>query len=148
MFKGFLLIGSFCLIFSGCDVRKKDKQANMPAQKEVKDPTTVQMIDSVYDFGKVSEGEVVAYSYRFKNVGDKPLVITEQPKASCGCTIAERPEEPIMPGDTGFIKVKFNSENRPGEAHKTVTVSSNANPPFPELLLKGTVMGKEEKDNQ
>ena len=143
MLKGFFLISSCCILFAGCDVRKKDKQAHIPAKKEIKDPTTVQIIDSVYDFGKVTEGEVVEYSYRFKNTGDKPLIITEQPHASCGCTIAERPEEPIMPGDTGFIKVKFNSENRPGEAHKTVTVASNANPPFPELLLKGEVLGKQ-----
>ena len=145
MLKGFFLMSSFCILFAGCDVRKKDKKAVMPAAKEIKDPTTVQMIDSIYDFGKVTEGEIVEYSYRFKNAGDKPLVITEQPHASCGCTIAERPEEPIMPGDTGFIKVKFDSKNRPGEAHKTVTVNSNTNPPFPELLLKGTVMGKEKE---
>ena len=143
MFKVFFLISSLCFILTGCNVRKKDKKAVMPVQKEIKDPTTVQVIDSVYDFGKITEGEVVEYSYRFKNSGDKPLLITEQPHASCGCTVAERPEEPIMPGDTGFIKVKFNSESRPGEAHKTVTVSSNANPPFPELLLKGEVTGKQ-----
>jgi hypothetical protein len=143
MRNGFFLIGSFCMLLAGCDVRKKDKHAGMPVKQEVKDPTTVQIIDSVYDFGKVSEGEVVEYSYRFRNSGDKPLVITEQPRASCGCTVAERPEEPIMPGDTGFIKVKFDSKNRPGEARKTVTVSSNANPPFPELLLKGEVTGKQ-----
>ena len=143
MLKVFFLVSSFCLMLTGCDVRKKDKQASIPTQIEIKDPTTVQIIDSVYDFGKVTEGEVVEYSYRFRNSGNMPLVITEQPRASCGCTIAERPEEPVMPGDTGFIKVKFNSENRPGEANKTVTVSSNANPPFPELLLKGTVLGKQ-----
>ncbi len=140
----FFLLGFFLLI-TGCDVRKKDTKANIPSKIEVKDPTTVQVIDSVYDFGKVSEGEVIEYSYRFKNNGNKPLVITEQPRASCGCTIAERPEEPVMPGDTGYIKVKFNSENRPGEARKTVTVSSNANPPFPELLLMGEVIGKEKE---
>ncbi len=49
----------------------------------------------------------------------------------------------MMPGETGFIKVKFNSDKSPGEAHKTVTVTSNANPPFPELLLKGEVIGKQ-----
>jgi hypothetical protein len=143
MFKGFFLMSSICILMAGCDVRKKDKQAGIPVKKEINDPTTIQVIDSIYDFGKVTEGEIVEYSYRFKNTGSNPLVISEQPRASCGCTIAERPEEPIMPGDTGFIKVKFNSDHRPGEAHKTVTVSSNANPPFPELLLKGDVIGKQ-----
>lgn len=143
MFKRVLFINSLCFLFTGCDVRNKDKKVLVPVQKEVKEATTVQAIDSVYDFGKISEGEIIEFSYRFKNTGKMPLIITEQPHASCGCTIAERPEEPVMPGDTGFIKVKFNSENRPGEAHKTVTVNSNAIPPFPELLLKGDVIGKQ-----
>ena len=145
MLKTVFLAGSVCLLFSSCDVRKSDKQASFPKQQvpqEIKDPTTVQIIDSIYDFGKVAEGEIVEYSYRFKNTGNKPLVVTNV-SASCGCTVPEKPEEPIKPGEIGFIKVKFNSENRPGQVHKTVTVSSNANPPFQELLLKGEVTGKQ-----
>ena len=145
MFKGSFLMLGFFVIITGCDVRKKDTKAIIPSKIEVNDPTTVQIIDSVYDFGKITEGEVIEFSYRFKNIGNKPLIITEQPHASCGCTVAERPEEPILPGDTGFIKVKFNSENRPGEARKSVTVASNANPAFPELLLMGEVIGKEKE---
>ena len=44
----------------------------------------------------------------------------------------------------GFIKVKFNSDHRPGEAHKTITITSNARPEFPVLVLKGTVIGRSE----
>lgn len=145
MVRIFLLAGTVCCMIASCDVRKKDKMAvpvTVKSVQEVKDPTTVQIIDSVYDFGKTTEGEIVEFSYRFKNTGDKPLVVTEA-HASCGCTIPEKPERPILPGEIGYIKVKFNSDNRPGEAHKTVTVNSNANPPFPELLLKGTVVGKQ-----
>lgn len=145
MIKIFFFAGTICCMLTSCDVRKKDKMAlpvTATAVQEIKDPTTVQIIDSVYDFGKTTEGEIVEYSYRFKNTGNNPLVVTEA-HASCGCTIPEKPERPILPGEIGYIKVKFNSENRPGEAHKTVTVNSNANPPFPELLLKGTVIGKQ-----
>lgn len=145
MVRIFLLAGTVCCMIASCDVRKKDKMVvpvTVKSVQEVKDPTTVQIIDSVYDFGKTTEGEIVEFSYRFKNTGDKPLVVTEA-HASCGCTIPEKPERPILPGEIGYIKVKFNSDNRPGEAHKTVTVNSNANPPFPELLLKGTVVGKQ-----
>lgn len=144
----FLLLictGFFSLMQTSCDVRKKDKQAQMPVKPvpaEMNVPTTVQVIDSIYDFGSVAEGEVVEYSYRFKNTGTNPLVVTHV-SASCGCTVPEKPEEPVKPGEMGFIKVKFNSENRPGEVHKTVTVTSNANPPFNDLLLKGTVIGKQ-----
>ena len=128
-----------------CDIRKSEKQetANSDNQKKkLTDTTTVQIIDTTYNFNKVKEGDVVEYSYRFKNIGSKPLVI-EQASASCGCTVPEKPEHAIAPGEMGFIKVKFNSQGRPGEAHKSITVVSNARPEFPILYLKGTVIGKE-----
>lgn len=144
------LIASFALgvLLVSCDVRTKDKIADntsqvtgskSPADSTV--PTTVQIIDSVFDFGKVVEGEVVEFSYRFKNTGTQPLIISNV-SASCGCTVPEKPEAPVKTGETGFIKVKFNSEGRVGTAHKTVTVQSNATPAFPELLLKGEVTAK------
>ena len=148
MFKTVLCSAGFLVLMTGCDVRKKDKQATIATTPaEVKDPTSIQLIDSVYDFGKVTEGEIVEYSYRFKNTGDKPLVVSEV-HASCGCTVPEKPEEPVKPGEIGFIKVKFNSDHRPCEAHKTITVNSNAKPAFPELLLKGEVIGKQPEQAQ
>ncbi len=132
--------------FSGNDIRNQEKKNAVAEKKEIKEiiaPTTVQVIDTTYDFNKVKEGEIVEYNYRFKNTGDKPLVI-DQVQGSCGCTVPEKPDHPILPGEIGFIKVKFNSERRPGEAHKTITVTSNANPEFPTLILKGTVIGKTE----
>ena len=143
MFKYTLMVASL-FFYIGCDVRNKTTvQKNEPLQQqiEIKDPTTVQIIDSSYNFGKVADGEIVEYNYRFKNIGSKPLIVTNV-SASCGCTVPEKPEQPIKPGETGFIKVKFDSKNRVGNAHKTVTVSSNAEPAFPELLLTGEVTAK------
>lgn len=104
-----------------------------------KDTTTVQIIDSAYNFGKVTDGEKVEYSYRFRNTGTKPLVVV-QATASCGCTVPQKPEKPILPGEIGFIKIVFDSKGRVGEAHKTITVESNANPGFPPLILTGNVV--------
>ncbi len=145
MNKVFFIAIALCSLLVSCDVRKKDKVASLPskAKREVKDPTNVEIIDSVYDFGKVKEGDIVEFSFRFKNVGTHPLVITEA-LASCGCTVAEKPEAPVLPGETGYIKAKFNTEGKPGESHKSITVTSNALPEFPQLLLKGTVLGKQE----
>jgi hypothetical protein len=145
--KQIFILSTAILFLASCDVRRKDKIAvnnKLTQQVEIKDPTTVQVIDSVYDFGKVTDGEIVTFNYRFVNTGKKPLVVTNA-SASCGCTVPEKPEKPIEPGDTGFIKVKFDSNKRVGMAHKTVTVSSNAEPAFPELLLRGEVLTKKEK---
>lgn len=143
MFK-YIFILNFLIFLIGCDVRNKtsvEKNQPLKQQIEITDPTTVQIIDSSYNFGKVADGEIVEYNYRFKNTGTKPLIVTNV-SASCGCTVPEKPEQPIKPGETGFIKVKFDSKNRVGNAHKTVTVSSNAEPAFPELLLTGEVTEK------
>lgn len=100
--------------------------------------TTVQLIDSVYNFGKITEGERVTFNFRFKNSGKNPLVISNT-SASCGCTVPEKPEKPIMPGEEGFIKVVFNSSGKVGHNQKNITVMANTKPEFPLLQLTGDV---------
>jgi len=130
-----------CLIFS-CNIRNTKNNQDVMAGNttaQFTDTTTVQLIDSAYNFGNVTDGDKVEYSYRFRNTGNKPLVIASA-VASCGCTVPEKPEEPIKPGEVGFLKVVFNSKGRVGEVHKTITVTSNAYPKFPELKLTGQVV--------
>lgn len=92
----------------------------------------------VYDFGTVKEGEKVNYSYTFKNVGNKPLVIKDA-RSTCGCTVPEKPKEAIAPGETGKIAVVFNSAGKEGKISKVVTITSNAYPTKSEVLLTGDV---------
>jgi len=131
------------ILLISCDFRKKNDNKGLSATdlQMLSKPTTVKIIDSVYDFGKVNEGELVQYNFRFRNSGNNPLVI-QNVSASCGCTVPEKPEKPIQPGEIGFIKVTFNSTRRPGEVNKAITITSNADPEFCELYLKGTVIGK------
>ena len=142
--KKYILVLLVCSAIVSCDVRRKDKIADdSETQKALalKDSTTVQIIDSAYNFKTVTDGEKVMYSYRFKNIGTKPLVIVEA-TASCGCTVPQKPEKPILPGETGFIKIVFDSKGRVGEAHKSISVISNAKPEFPTLILTGNVVAK------
>lgn len=141
MVKKYFLFLLVSVIMISCDNRRKDKiadDASAQTALALKDSTTVQIIDSSYNFGKVTDGEKVEYSYRFKNTGTRPLVIVEA-SASCGCTVPQKPEKPILPGDIGFIKIVFDSKGRVGNAHKSITVISNANPEFPPLILTGDV---------
>lgn len=90
--------------------------------------TTLQWLDStVLDMGKVKEGAVVDISYRFRNTGDKSLII-ERVDAPCGCTVPEKPEQPFAPGEEGVIKAKFNSNGRVGPNNKMITVTANTTP--------------------
>ena len=135
----FLMVVAF---FVCCNVRRSDKVSDgtlTMAELAAKDTSSVQVIDSVYNFGSVTEGEKVTYNFRFKNSGTKPLVITNT-SASCGCTVPEKPDKPVLPGETAFIKVVFNSKGKVGHNEKTITVISNANPAFIPLILKGEVV--------
>lgn len=129
-----------CMLIS-CNIRNakhKDDVQGMLTGGGFTDSTSVQMIDSTYNFGSVNDGEKVEYSYRFRNTGKKSLIVSSA-VASCGCTVPEKPEEPIKPGETGFLKVVFNSKGRVGPVHKEITVTSNAYPKFPVLQLTGEV---------
>lgn len=86
--------------------------------------TSIQWVDTLREMGQVTEGQVVDISYRFKNAGNKPLVI-EQVNVSCGCTVAEKPEKPIAPGAEGIIKASFNSAGKPGPNQKSIYVIAN-----------------------
>lgn len=89
--------------------------------------TSIEWLDSALDKGTITEGEKIEIIYRFKNTGEKPLIIKDV-RPSCGCTVAEKPIEPIAPGKEGSIKALFDSQNRPGPTHKTITVISNTDP--------------------
>jgi hypothetical protein len=86
--------------------------------------TTVQWIDSVKDLGSIREGEKLEVSFRFRNAGQKPLIV-QSVSASCGCTVPEKPEKPLMAGEEGVIKAVFDSKGRPGMNHKTISVMTN-----------------------
>jgi hypothetical protein len=138
-----LLVG-LCILCAlvSCNIRNTKNNQDVQAaglNQHFSDSTTVQMIDSVYNFGKVTDGENVVFSYRFRNTGKNPLIVSSA-TASCGCTVPEKPEEPIKPGETGFLKIVFNSKGRVGEVHKEVNVVSNAYPQFPVLQLIGEVV--------
>lgn len=97
------------------------------------------------DYGTVSKDtDSGIRSFEFTNTGDAPLIITNV-QSTCGCTIPTKPKEPIMPGKTGKIDVKYNMN--PGPIRKTITVESNATNyeggRIP-LKIKGEVVVKEE----
>lgn len=87
-------------------------------------PTSISFPEMKHDFGKITEGEVVAHTFSFKNTGDNPLKI-ENVKPSCGCTTPDWTKEEVAPGGEGFIKVEFDSKGKSGQTTKTVTVTSN-----------------------
>jgi hypothetical protein len=88
-----------------------------------------------HDFGKITEGESVEHTFKFKNTGVGDLVISSC-TASCGCTVPQWPREPIAPGKSGEIKVVFNSAGKGGLVSKDITILANTNPVKTVLQIK------------
>lgn len=94
-----------------------------------------------HDFGTITEGDVVEYTYSFKNSGQAPLII-QGAQGSCGCTVPDWTKEPIPAGGTGFVKAKFDSNGKPNIQNKTVTVTANTWPKQTVLRFKAMVTPK------
>lgn len=93
---------------------------------------------TVIDYGEIVKGSDGLRVFEFTNTGNAPLVISKV-NSSCGCTVPSWTKEPIAPGRSGKIEVKYDT-NRPGPIRKTITVNSNAETPNVALKIKGTVL--------
>jgi hypothetical protein len=92
----------------------------------------------VHDYGTIKQHANGAYEFKFKNTGNEPLMISNA-KGSCGCTVPEWPREPIAPGESATIKVKYDTK-RVGPFSKSVTIQSNAvNDATKTIRIKGNV---------
>jgi hypothetical protein len=88
-----------------------------------------------HDFGKILQGESVAYDFGFTNTGKTDLIIVDV-STSCGCTVPSFPKTPIQPGEKGAIKVSFNSAGKFGLQTKNVLVVANTQPNTTLLRIK------------
>lgn len=127
--KKFILLSVFLMsgiVFSQAKIEFKDKE-------------------NTIDYGTVSkDSDSGVRAFEFTNTGDAPLIITNV-QSTCGCTVPSKPTEPIMPGKTGKIEVKYNMN--PGPIRKSITVESNASNyenGRVTLKIKGTVVEKQE----
>lgn len=77
------------------------------------------------EFGDIKQGQVVNATFKFKNTGKAPLVLSNV-TATCGCTIPSWPKEPIAPGKSSEITATFNSAGKMGQQNKVITIISNA----------------------
>lgn len=137
-----LIAGLSALTFAQ-DGHSADDGHNHAATQPAAAPTSlaeIKMDKMTHDYGTIKQGGDGVCEFKFTNTGKEPLVITNC-QGSCGCTVPECPPAPILPGKSGVIKVKYDT-NRPGGIYKTVTVNSNAKSGAQTLTIKGTVEPK------
>lgn len=113
-----------------------------PAEPEVKPEgplPVIQFAEESFDFGNINDGDIVEHTFKFKNTGEAPLIISNA-TATCGCTVPQWPKEPIPVGGEGEILVRFNSKNKPGRQAKTVTVTANTYPSANKVRINANVL--------
>ena len=135
------------------NIAEKTTQQNpTPTTNKIENNINAQIIDNggsaaftftnnggqVWDFGTIQQGDSPEFTFTFENTGNEPMIISNA-KGSCGCTVPQWPKEPIAPGQTGEINVKFNSKNKKGSQNKTVTLTANTTPPTTKLRVTGQI---------
>ena len=136
----FISFLTFALLAFSCKPNSDRKVEGDTVEAKVpQGPTTqIRFHKDDYNFGKVTQGQIVEYSFEFTNVGKEPLIISEC-HASCGCTVPEWPRDPIAPGEKSRITTKFNTAGKSGEQKKVVTVTANTEPFETYISISGYV---------
>jgi hypothetical protein len=117
---------SLSVFLTSC-IYSETEKVQLAQEGDKRFTTTVAWDDTLRNLQPVEEGQKVEVVFGFTNTGKDPLIISDV-QAACGCTVPEKPAEPIMPGKKGYIKAVFDSDGRVGPNYKTVTVTSNAYP--------------------
>ncbi len=120
------LVVILCVAFLSIGVYAQEKVAKIEFKTDV------------IDYGTIEKGSDGVRVFEFTNTGNAPLIISNV-KSTCGCTVPKKPKGPIMPGETGQIEVKYDT-NRVNPIRKTITVTSNADTPTVALKIKGLVV--------
>jgi hypothetical protein len=142
-----IITGFFMLLavaLGGCSGSSGTNAGTVSLQKTDTSHAVLFFRDYSHDFGKVTEGEKVGYTFTFENKGSGNLVIASA-TASCGCTVPKYDSKPVPPGGSGNIEVVFDTSGRNGKQTKSVTVASNASKPLILLQITAEVVSAPDK---
>ena len=133
--KRFLLSAIFIIaLMFGANAQQNQTQnpTNIESQAEI----TFEKLE--HDYGEVKQNGNGVCEFKYTNTGSVPLVLSKV-RSSCGCTVPKWSKEPLMPGQSASITVKYNTSSV-GPINKSITVESNAKTSRVRLLIKGKVV--------
>ena len=137
-----------CIITTSCEnnpTKKINQQNLIETEKRLEQESVLPIIKfdfDTFDFGEVTDGEIVEVDYIFKNIGKSNLIIFDA-SASCGCTVPEYPKDKeIEPGETGVIKARFDSSGQTGKQVKSITLTTNTENSKKIIRMSGFVINK------
>ncbi|WP_421869651.1 DUF1573 domain-containing protein [Marinoscillum sp.] len=109
----FILFVGFGVVAQSAD---EEKDQNGPK---------ITFAEASHAFGDITQGDVVTHIFKYENTGNEALVISNV-RTSCGCTAPDWNREPLAPGETAEMTIRFNSRGKMGVQNKIITVLSNA----------------------
>jgi hypothetical protein len=106
---------------------------------EVGQATTMEIPQRIFQAGTVMKGERIKATFKVINTGAYPLVFGEI-KPSCSCTVVDKPEKPIQPGESTIIRAEINTDElHTKNIHKAITLMTNTEPNISVLQIKGRI---------
>lgn len=136
---------SVLLLMDACKQKPQEADVDLirnPLSAEGYDTLTpmpaITFDSELHDFGRLSGGENISYSFHFRNTGDADLIISSA-SATCGCTVADYPRGRIAPGSDGYVTVTFRSAGKAGQQFQEVTLVTNAQPSRVRLKIMAQV---------
>ncbi len=124
--KKLIILCGVVFLFAAAVAFKTDAQAEFKFEKET------------HDFGKIPQGKPVSIEFKFTNVGDEPLIISNI-ESVCGCTVPKYTNTPVLKGKSGTITVTYNAATL-APFSKGLTIKSNAKTPIKVIYIKGEVI--------
>ncbi len=131
----FVIYSFAVFLFTACGAGTQNKDSGSVNSLTDTGKAVIVFKEYEHSFGRVEEGEKIAYVFNFENMGTGNLVI-QNAITSCGCTVPKYDRKPIAPGKGGKLEVVFDTSGRNGPQTKTITVRSNAT--VPGIILKIT----------
>lgn len=132
------ILSIMCLVACGSGASESQDSSEVNEIAATGSKANLEVAEDAFDFGIVTEGEIVEHTFTFTNTGEEPLILN-QVSASCGCTTPEFSKTPIVPGGEGSIKVRFDSNGQVGKQHKVISVANNGVNSIVVLHLRGEV---------
>ena len=134
-----------CLGLQGCHFSGDNANGTYSEKKAADSTKEIKCGDPKFEFtkdfhkfGKISQGEIVACNFYYKNIGSSDLIIS-QVESSCGCTAVKWDKKPLAPGEVSKISVEFDSQGRYGKQYKVVTIFANVPQKEVELVITAEV---------
>jgi len=121
----FILINYLLIILVwSCHWTSENKSMVTHKLSEKKCPGKIVFDQKIHNFGTLKDGEIISYSFIFRNLGESPFKIIKAEK-SCGCIEPHFSSNEILPGQSSSVELVLNTAGEWGNLIREVTIETS-----------------------